>query len=148
MRHIYVSVNWVSIGSENDLSPVRHQAITWTNAGLLLIGLLGTNFNKIESEFYHLHSRKCIWNCRLPKWRPFCPGWRWVNHLFVKPSFLQFQIYKASFNSLAPGRCSCNLRLIIFKLISEIEISSSFPLKLPSAESHKASLMINQHWFG
>ena len=29
---------------------------------------------KLESEFYHFHSRKCIWNCRLPKWRPFCPG--------------------------------------------------------------------------
>ena len=29
---------------------------------------------KFESEFYHFHSRKCIWYCRLPKWRPFCPG--------------------------------------------------------------------------
>ena len=29
---------------------------------------------KFESEFYHFHSRKCIWNCRLPIWRPFCPG--------------------------------------------------------------------------
>ena len=24
---------------------------------------------KFESEFYHFHSRKCIWNCRLPKSR-------------------------------------------------------------------------------
>ena len=29
---------------------------------------------KFQSEFYHFHSRKCIWNCHLPKWRPFCPG--------------------------------------------------------------------------
>ena len=29
---------------------------------------------KLESEFYNFHSRKRIWNCRLPKWRPFCPG--------------------------------------------------------------------------
>ena len=27
---------------------------------------------KFESEFYHFHSRKCIWKCRLPEWRPFC----------------------------------------------------------------------------
>ena len=27
---------------------------------------------KFESEFHHFHSRKCIWNCRLPKWQPFC----------------------------------------------------------------------------
>ena len=29
---------------------------------------------KFESEFYHFHSRKCIWNSRLPKWRPCCQG--------------------------------------------------------------------------
>ena len=28
---------------------------------------------KFESECYHLHSRKCIWKCCLPKWWPFCP---------------------------------------------------------------------------
>ena len=27
-----------------------------------------------ESEFYHFHSQKCFWNCRLPIWWPFCPG--------------------------------------------------------------------------
>ena len=27
---------------------------------------------KFESEFYHFHLRKCIWNCRLPKLRPIC----------------------------------------------------------------------------
>ena len=29
---------------------------------------------KFESEFYHFYSRKCIWNCCLPIWQPFCPG--------------------------------------------------------------------------
>ena len=32
---IYASVNWVSIGSDNSFSPVRRQAITWTNADLM-----------------------------------------------------------------------------------------------------------------
>ena len=27
---------------------------------------------KFKSELYHLLSIKCIWQCRLPKWRPFC----------------------------------------------------------------------------
>ena len=35
------------IGSDNGLSPGRRQAIIWTNAGILLIGPLGTNFNGI-----------------------------------------------------------------------------------------------------
>ena len=30
--HIYTSVNWVRLGSGNGLLPIRHQAITWTNA--------------------------------------------------------------------------------------------------------------------
>ena len=29
---------------------------------------------KLEWKHYHFHSRKCIWKCGLPKWRPFCPG--------------------------------------------------------------------------
>ena len=34
-------------GSDNGLSPGRRQAIIWTNAGILLIGPLGTNFSQI-----------------------------------------------------------------------------------------------------
>ena len=35
------------IGSDNGLSPCRHQAIIWTNTGILLIGPLVTNFSEI-----------------------------------------------------------------------------------------------------
>ena len=35
------------IGSDNGLSLIRRQAIIWTNAGILLNGHLGTNFNEI-----------------------------------------------------------------------------------------------------
>ena len=38
------TVNWVSIGSDNGLSPGRCQAIIWTNAGLLLIGPIDPNY--------------------------------------------------------------------------------------------------------
>ena len=34
-------------GSNNGLSPGQHQAIFWTNAGILSIGPLGTNFSEI-----------------------------------------------------------------------------------------------------
>ena len=36
---------------------------------------------KFQSEFYNFHSRKCIWNCRLPMWRPLWPEGRWVNNI-------------------------------------------------------------------
>ena len=55
----------VNIGSGKDLSPAQHQSIIWTNAGILLIGPLGTNFSEIYSKFIYLHSRQRIWICRL-----------------------------------------------------------------------------------
>ena len=44
--HICIS-ELTSIGSDNGLSPGRRQAIIWTNAGILLIVPLGTNFSEI-----------------------------------------------------------------------------------------------------
>ena len=46
MTHICVGKLTI-IGSDNGLSPGRHQAIIWNNAGLLLIEPLGTNFREI-----------------------------------------------------------------------------------------------------
>ena len=46
---IYASLNWVIIGSDNGLSPVRRQAIICTNVVILLIWPLGKlqwNFNR------------------------------------------------------------------------------------------------------
>ena len=47
------------IGSNNGLSPGRCQAIIWTNAGILLIRPLGTNFSEILNKIDTFHSRKC-----------------------------------------------------------------------------------------
>ena len=47
MTHICVG-NLTIIGSDNGLSPGRRQAIIWTNAGILLIWSLGTNFSEIQ----------------------------------------------------------------------------------------------------
>ena len=51
------------IGSDIGLSPGRRQTIIWTNAGILLIRPLETNFSDILIGFF---SRKCTWKCRLP----------------------------------------------------------------------------------
>ena len=57
VTHIYVSKLTI-IGSDNGLSPDRRQAIIWTNAGLLLIGPLGTNFSEILIEILTFSSKK------------------------------------------------------------------------------------------
>ena len=63
--HIYVGKLTI-IGSDNGLSPGRRQAIIWTNAGILLIGPLGTNFSEILIEIHAFSfKKKCNWKCRL-----------------------------------------------------------------------------------
>ena len=64
VTHICIS-KLTNIGSDNGLSPGRRQAIIWTNAGILLIRTLGTNFSEILNVIHAFHSRKCIWKCRL-----------------------------------------------------------------------------------
>ena len=69
---IYASLNWAIIGSDNGLSPVRRQAITWTNAGILLIGPLGTNFSDILIEIQTFSFKKLHLKTSSAKWRLFC----------------------------------------------------------------------------
>ena len=46
------------IGSDNGLAPERRQAIIWTNAGILLIGPLETNFSEILIEIQTFSLKK------------------------------------------------------------------------------------------
>ena len=62
------------IGSNNGLSPNRRQAIIWTNAGIWLIGPLGTNFNEILIGIQTFSFKKTQLNMSSEKWRPFCFG--------------------------------------------------------------------------
>ena len=71
----YICVSKLSIiGSDNGLSPDRPQAIIWTNAGILLIGTLGTNFNEISIWIQTFSFKKMHLNMSSAKWRPFCLG--------------------------------------------------------------------------
>ena len=62
------------IASDNGLSPGRRQAIIWTNAGILLIGPLGTNFSEILVEIHTFSLNKMHLKMSSAKWRLFCLG--------------------------------------------------------------------------
>ena len=62
------------IGSDNGLSPDRRQAIIWTNAGILLIGPLGTNFSEISIEILTFSFKKMGLKVSSAKGRPLCLG--------------------------------------------------------------------------
>ena len=65
---LYASMNWVSIGSCNGLSPVRRQTITWTNADVLssVPWPFGTNLSEIRIKIHNfsftkMHLKNVIW---------------------------------------------------------------------------------------
>ena len=73
MTHICISKLTI-IASDNGLSPGWHQAIIWTNDGILLIRSLGTNFSEILSEIHTCSFQKMHLKTSSAKWRPFCLG--------------------------------------------------------------------------
>ena len=73
VTHICVS-KLITIGSDNGLSPGRRQAIIWTNAGILLIRPLGTNFSEILIEIYRFSFNKMYLKRSSGKCQPFCLG--------------------------------------------------------------------------
>ena len=60
--------------SDNGLSPVWHQAIIWSNGGLLSIGSLATNFSEILTKIQNFSFTKMHLKILSAKRRPFCPG--------------------------------------------------------------------------
>ena len=80
-RVTHICVNKLTIiGSDNGLSPDRRQAIIWTNAGILLIGPLGTNFSEILIEILTFSFKKMRLKVLSAKRRPFCLGLNVLTH--------------------------------------------------------------------
>ena len=82
MTHICVGYLTI-IGSDNGLSPGRHQAIIWITAGILLIGPLGVNFSEILIEIKTFSFKKMRLKVSSAKRRPFCLGLNVLRHGWV-----------------------------------------------------------------
>ena len=79
-RETHICVGKLTIiASDNGLSPGRRQAIIWTNAGILLIGPLGTNCNDILIEIHTFSFEKMHLKMSSAKWRPCCRGLNVLN---------------------------------------------------------------------
>ena len=71
LTHLCIG-NLAIIGSDNGLSPGRHQVIIWTNARILLIGPLATNFSDISIKMLAFSFKKMDLKLLSVKWLPFC----------------------------------------------------------------------------
>ena len=92
---IYASVNRVGIGSDNGLSPIRRQAIIYTNAVVLSIGPLRT----ISSDFLlkiHFSFTKIHVKISFAKWRLSYSGWEELISRIPFISFTRTSGYAAS----------------------------------------------------
>ena len=97
VTHICVT-DLTIIGSDNGLWPGRCQAIIKTNAGILLIRSLGTNFSEILIEILIFSFKKMRLNVSSAKRRPFCLGLNvltcnlgylgWKKFLLVRLNFI------------------------------------------------------------
>ena len=78
VTHICVS-KLTTIGSDNGLSPVRCQAIIWSNSGILLIRTLGTNFSEILSKIRSFSFKQMHLKMSSAKMAAILSKGRWVN---------------------------------------------------------------------
>ena len=88
-RVTHICVNKLTfIGEDNGLLAGRRQSIFWTNAGIMLIGPVGTKFNEMLIEIPVFSFTKRHLKMSSGKWRPFCVG---VNVLIEMADFDDFK---------------------------------------------------------
>ena len=124
MTHVCVG-NLTTIGSDNGLSPGRRQAITWANVGILLIGPIGTNFNKMLFEIHTFSFKKIHLKLSSGKWQPFCLGLNMLR-LVSKPSsekIYSFALCTKAFVLLLRSPYSDDMMQIWWVVSREIRIS-------------------------
>ena len=91
------------IDSDNGLSPGRHQDIIWTNARILLIGPLETNFKEILIEIFTFSFKKMHLKMSFGQWLLFCLSLNvCVHHLSVHKWSTYFYI-SCLFHSRGPN---------------------------------------------
>ena len=75
------------IGSDNGLSPGRRQAIIWTNSGILLIRIPGTNFSDILSEIQTFSFSKMHSKMSYAVWLQCCLGLNVLIYLVLRSKY-------------------------------------------------------------
>ena len=138
MTHICIG-KLTNIGSNNGLSPGRHQAIIWTNAVKLLIGPLGKNFSEVLIEIWifslekirlKLPSAKCcpfrldlnVLKLQMERWSLHWNNqtYNWKEGLYIEteskfwPSSDMFRVTMSGCQIISWCSFQCNTNLISY----------------------------------
>ena len=121
--------NLTIIGSDNVFLPGWRQAIVWTNAGIWLIGSLGTNFSEILIKIQTPWFKKKRLKVSSAKGQPFCHGLNVWIHLQLergtRPSISAVLIYI----SFAVDQCHTEI-LHFDGLVQDCSNSSALAIEL------------------
>ena len=125
VTHICVS-DLTSIGSDNGLSPGRRQAIIRTNAGILLIRPLETNFSQFLVEILIFSFKKMRLKVSSAKRRPFCLG---LNEFMngCMPVCLGRRVQP---NNISPNKCFFESNVVLSVIWIEFGATWNYPLLL------------------
>ena len=151
------------IGSDNGLSPGRRQAIIWTNAGILLIGPLGTYFSEFLIAIETFSCKKMHLKISSAKWRPFCLGlnvlissWQMQGVLLVQSvsegeseGVIKFNGFPGDRGHQGPYR-PCNrslyIGIIIFPHIDYTQSTGHNWKKKELKQKSEGTIKLTNHW--
>ena len=89
---IYATVNEGIIASDNGLAPGQRQAITWTNAGFLSIGLLRTHFSENRIGILSFSLKKLHLKLSSAKMAAILSRGTWVNRICAFKTWLYYTV--------------------------------------------------------
>ena len=93
-RVMHIGVGYLAIiGWDNGLSPGRHQAIFSTNDGILLIGLLRTNFSEILIEIHTFSCKKMHLKILSAKWAAIFHGLNMLTQIYIQNDVMAASLY-------------------------------------------------------
>ena len=124
-RVTHLCVGYLTIiASDNGLSPSQCQAIIWTNAAILLIRHLRTNFSEILIEIHIFSFKKMHLKMSSVKRRPFCVGLIVLTVLLLKPQHITILVVNYDISSttvlvwVRSQNCGCLVTWFCYHLIA------------------------------
>ena len=140
VMHVCISKLTI-IGIDNGLSPGQCQAIIWTNARILFVGPLGTNFSQILIKILAFSFKKIRLKVSSVKWHPFCLSPNVLNSLyqfcssyFVGLQNLYHMWLNIQKNPIPALQNICSLfklnppRILCWSLVSVVHLLKMLPL--------------------
>ena len=148
----HICVNKLTIiCSDNGLSPGPHQAIIWTNAGILLIGPVG-NFSEILIKIYTFSFNEMHLKMSSRKWWPSCLGLNVLKctlqwHHNGRDGISNHQPHDCLLNCLFRHRSKKTSKLCITDLcVRNSPVTGEFPTQMAS-NAENVSIWWRQHEF-